>query len=74
MTYYIAEKNPETGKFEIWDTERNGKTVPHEYRDESEVIKMYESVVRFKGIDNFLLLEDMPLDVTVEVKKLNPKI
>jgi len=68
MTFYIAERNKETGKFELWMNENK----LNEMYNESEALEMYEMVLKLQGQKNVLLLEDVRLDVELKVSRYVP--
>ncbi|MCK5643837.1 MAG: hypothetical protein KAJ19_23765 [Gammaproteobacteria bacterium] len=67
MSYYIVRKNTETGLFEILkDSNGDG---PKEYHSEIKAIEQYQAEIEWRGKDNIMLLESVPLKVTVVVEK-----
>ena len=69
MVFYIAEKNKETGKFELW----NSDDKLHEINSESAALNTYENVVKLQGIKKVILLEEVVVDVELSVKRWNPE-
>jgi len=65
MTFHIAERNRETGKFELWMNDGD----PHELRSESDAIDNYAMVMKFQGQNNVLLLEDVIVDIDLKVTR-----
>ena len=65
MTFYIAERNKETGKFELW---MNEKELNKMY-SESEALEMYEMVVKLQGQKNVILLEEVIMNVDLKVSR-----
>ena len=68
MTFYIAERNKETGKFELW---MNEKELNKMY-SESEALEMYEMVVKLQGQKNVILLEEVIMNVDLNVSRSVP--
>lgn len=69
MTFYIAQRTKNNGTFQLW--EKDGK--PHKFRDITQALSNYETVVRFEGLKNVLLLEDVDLKVDLNVTLLPKK-
>ena len=66
MSYFIARKNVETGKFELqWNDDK-----PKEYYVEQEAINAFELSMIHNGSDNVMLLEQVSLDINVTIKKV----
>ena len=63
MTFYIAERNKETGKFELWM--KDGE--PHGIRSESDAIDKYAMVMKLQGQKNVILLEEVLVDIDLKV-------
>ncbi len=59
MSYYLARRNKETGKFELqWDDA------------EPTAISAYELSMTHEGQDNVMLLEAVALDIKVTITEL----
>jgi hypothetical protein len=67
MSFYIAQRNKETGKFTLWD--KDGE--PNEFRNEAKAIDAYVMAVQFEGMKNVLLLETTDVKVNVTVTPLH---
>ena len=65
MTFYLAERNKETGKFELWMKDKE----PHEIHSESDAIDKYAMVMKLQGQKNVRLLEDVILDIDLKVTR-----
>ena len=65
MTFYIAERNKETGKFELWMDEKE----VYEIHSETDAIDKYSMVMKLQGQKNVRLLEDVILDVDLKVTR-----
>ena len=65
MTFYIAERNNENGKFELWM--KDGE--PHEIYSESDAIDKYAMVMKLEGQKNVRILEDVIVDIDLKVKR-----
>ena len=72
MTYYLVSMNPKTGLFEISKDGITGKA--KEYHSESEAIEQYGIDVEWRGKDNIMLLQTVPLNVSVSVTKRDQTI
>jgi len=68
MTFYIAERNKETGKFELWM--KDGEL--HEIYSESDAIDKYAMVMKLQGQKNVILLEEVIVDVDLKVSRYMP--
>lgn len=68
MTFYIAERNKETGKFELWMDEKE----PYEIHSESDAIDKYAMVMKLQGQKNVILLEEVIVDVDLKVSRYEP--
>ena len=68
MTFYIAERNKETGKFELWM--KDGEA--HEIHSESDAIDKYSMVMKLQGQKNVILLEEVIMDVDLKVSRYVP--
>jgi hypothetical protein len=64
MAYYIAQRNKETGKFELWIKDGN----PHRWYDKEDAISSFELALRAEGHNNVKLLESVQLDVEINIK------
>ena len=67
MTYYLVRMNQETGLFEISKDGSAGKA--KDYHSETEAIEQYQMDVEWRGKDNIMLLQTVPLNVSVSVTK-----
>lgn len=65
MAFYIAQRNKDTGKFELLI---NGNR-PHQWHVLEDAIISYELALRAEGHNNVKLLESVSLDVDITVKK-----
>ena len=65
MTFYIAERNKETGKFELWMDEKE----VYEIHSETDAIDKYAMVMKLQGQKNVRLLEDVILDIDLKVTR-----
>ena len=65
MAFYIAQRNKETGKFELWIKDGN----PHQWHVIEDVMDSFELALRGEGHNNVKLLESVSLDVDITVKK-----
>ena len=66
MSFYIAQRNKETGVFNlIMENDR-----PKQYHTLEQGIDMYELCFQAEGHNNVLLLESIGLDVKVSVKEI----
>lgn len=65
MTFYLAERNKETGKFELWMDEKE----VYEIHSESDAIDKYAMVMKLQGQKNVRLLEDVILDIDLKVTR-----
>lgn len=72
MIFYIAQRSNEARNFQIW--EKEGK--PHEFRNIKEAVSSYETAIRFEGIKNVLLLEEVnvKIDLTVSLLPLKKEV
>lgn len=68
MTFYIAERNKETGKFELWMNEKE----VYEIHSESDAIDKYAMVMKLQGTKNVRILEEVILDVDLKVTRYVP--
>ena len=68
MTFYIAERNKETGKFELWMEDKE----PYEVNSESEAINKYAMVMKLHGQKNVILFEEVIMDVDLKVSRYEP--
>ena len=68
MTFYIAERNKETGKFELWM--KDGEA--HEIHSESDAIDNYTMVMKLQGQKNVRLLEEVIVEVDLKVSRYEP--
>jgi len=68
MSFYIAERNKETGKFVLWT--KDGEV--HEFKSESDALDAYEMVLKFQGQKNVRLLEEVIVDVDLKVSRYVP--
>ena len=67
MTYYLVRRNDKTGLFEISKDGSSEKA--KEYHSETEAIEQYQMDVEWRGKDNIMLLQTVPLNVSVSVTK-----
>jgi|LGOV01.1.fsa_nt_gb hypothetical protein len=66
MSYYLARRNKETGKFELqWDDAE-----PKQYYVLEQAISAYELSMTHEGQDNVMLLEAVALDIKVTITEL----
>lgn len=65
MTFYIAERNKETGKFELWM--KDGEA--HEIHSESDAIDKYAMVMKLQGQKNVRILEEVIVDIDLKVSR-----
>ena len=65
MSFYIAERNKETGKFELWMDEGE----PHEIRSETEAIASYTTVMQLHSIKDVRLFVEVILNVDLKVTR-----
>ena len=65
MAYYIAQRNKETKKFELWI--KNGN--PQQWHVVEDAINSFELALRAEGHNNVKLLKSVSLDVDITVKK-----
>lgn len=65
MSFYIAERNKETGKFELWMEDGD----PLEISSESDAIDKYTMVMKLQGQKNVRLFEEVILDVDLKVTR-----
>jgi hypothetical protein len=65
MAYYIAQRNKETGKFELWVKDE----YPHQWHVLEDAMESFELTLRGDGHNNVKLLESFSLDVDITVKK-----
>ena len=65
MVFYIAERNKETGKFELWHSDNK----VNEIHDEAKALDSYEMAIKLQGVKNVLLLEEVIVDVKLSVKR-----
>ena len=68
MTFCIAERNKETGRFELWHSDDK----VNEIYDESEALSSYERAIKLQGSKNVILLEEVIVDVELSVKRWKP--
>jgi len=68
MTFYIAERNKDTGTFELWM--KDGEL--HEIHSESDAIDKYAMVMKLQGQKNVILLEEVIVDVDLKVSRYVP--
>lgn len=64
MAYYIAQRNKETNRFELWT--KDGQ--PHQWHIKEDAISSFELALRAEGHNNVKLLESIQLDVEISVK------
>ena len=69
MSFYIAQRNKETGVFNLWMKEDR----PHQYYTIESAIDAYKLAYHAEGHNNVLLLESIDLDIEVIIKKHNQK-
>ena len=65
MAYYIAQRNKETGVFNLLMTDDR----PRQFHSVEDGIEMYKLCFRAEGHNNVLLLESIDLNVEVSVEK-----
>ena len=63
MTYYIADRNKDTGKMELRCDDNGIK----QYHTLASAIEVYALSVEFEGTKNIMLLESAPIKVEVNV-------
>ena len=68
MTFYIAERNKETGKFEL--RMKDGEA--YEIYSESDAIDKYAMVMKLQGQKNVRLLEEVIVEVDLKVSRYEP--
>lgn len=65
MSYYIAQRNKETGAFNLLMKDDR----PKQYHTIEDGIEMYKLCFQAEGHNNVLLLESIGLDVEVSVER-----
>lgn len=68
MSFFIAQRNKDSGKFELW----HDGDKPDEYHDESHALKTYEMILKQEGSNNVKLLEELIIDVDLSIKRYIP--
>lgn len=68
MTFYIAERNKETGKFELM----MDRTEANSFVSESTALNMYKSILKSHGQDNVMIFEEVIVDVDLKVSMYEP--
>ena len=68
MSYYLAVKNKETGRFELsW---REGE--PHQYPYLRQALAQYALATKLYGTESVRLVEWIPVDIKVEATVMRP--
>lgn len=69
MSFYIAQRNQETGVFNLLMKENR----PHQHYSLEDAIASYKLVYQATGDNNVLLLESVALDIEVTIKEHQSK-
>jgi hypothetical protein len=68
MAFFIAERDRETEKFWLWQSDGEVKKI----YNEAEALDLYEMALKLQGNQNVLLLEEVVVDVELSVKRWKP--
>jgi len=66
MSYYIADRNKDTGKMELRCDENGIK----QYYSLASAMEIYALSVEFEGTKNIMLLESAPIKIEVNVQHI----